>query len=177
MQIFATRSILSVVLLGFPLCAPRAFAQLPPEALTAGETWLRKDCSSGEPDQITPVLRRFKPQFEQFFLNALSSGPPPELIAHVEAAASRVFALRQGVLKTGKGLGLSATNLEYVRSITRQQYVAGERSSFVSHYKYQAVSGLAIVAGERGKAALRALAADPGSPLQSVAREALGQLQ
>lgn len=177
MHIFATRSLLATVLLGSLLCAPRAFAQLPPEARIAGETWLRKDCSSGETDQITPVLLRYKPEFEQFFLNALSSGPPPELIAQVEAAASRVFDLRQEVLKTGKGLGLSAANLQYMRSITRQQYVAGERSSFVSHYKFQAVSGLGIVAGPRGKAALGALAADPRSPLQSVAREALGQLQ
>jgi hypothetical protein len=177
MHTFATRSLLSAVLLGLLLCAPRAFAQLPPEALATGETWLRKDCAVREQDQITPVLRRFKTEFEQFFLNALSSGPPPELIAQVEAAASRVFALRQEVLKTGKGLGLSAANLQYVRSITRQQYIAGERSSFISHYKYQAVSGLGIVAGTRGKAALGALAADPRSPLQSVAREALGHLQ
>ena len=89
MQTLATRSLLSAVLLGLLLCAPPAFAQLPPEALTAGETWLRKDCAAPrERDQITQLLRRFKPQFEQFFLNALSSGPPPELLAQVDGAVS-----------------------------------------------------------------------------------------
>jgi hypothetical protein len=177
MNSFTTCSLRSAILLGSLLCAAPSSAQLPPEAFAAGETWLRKDCAVREQDQITPILLRYKAQFEQFFLNALSSGPPHELIGHVEAAASRVFDLRQEILKTGKGLGLSTDNLQYVRNITREQYIAGERSSFISHYRYEAVTGLSIVAGPRGKAALGDLAADPRSPLQRVAQEALGRIQ
>ena len=44
-------------------------------------------------------------------------------------------------------------------------------------YKSRAVGGLGVVAGEKGKAVLRALVADQNSPLQSSAREALLQLQ
>ncbi len=155
----------------------RGLAQLPPDAQAAADTWLLKSCSQGEQDQLTDVLRKYKTQFETFFLNALQSGPPSALVSQVEAAASKAFDLRRQALKTGNGLGLSPAQLDAARKVTREQYVAGERDNFIISYKSRAVGGLGIVAGERGRAALRALAADGASPLQGSAQQALLQLQ
>ena len=153
-----------------------AFAQLPPDAQAAGDTWLRKDCSVGEQDRISQVLRKYPPQLETFFMDALANGPPAQLLNQIETTASKTFDLRQAALKTGKGLGLSQADLQALRSVTRAQYIASEKENYSISYKSRAVAGLGIVAGDKGKAALQALVADPNSPLQGVAQEALSQL-
>jgi hypothetical protein len=99
------------------------------------------------------------------------------LTKQIEATASKTFDLRQTVLKTGKTTGLSASDLQAVRMVTREQYVRHEKENFAISYKARAVAGLGIVAGDRGKTALQGLAADRLSPLQGIAREALLQLQ
>jgi len=155
---------------------PAAFTQLTPDALRVGQGWLRQDCAVGDQGQVIVLFNRSKADFEQFFLDALKSGPPADLLAQVDSASARLFDLRQEALRSGKTLGLSPANLQYVRQTTKDQYVASERARFVNHYNSQAVSGLAIVAGAQGKAALRALAADPRSPLREIARESLARL-
>ncbi|MBZ5634631.1 MAG: hypothetical protein LAO55_16020 [Acidobacteriia bacterium] len=174
---YAHSESLIVAILGAALGLAQASAQLPPDARLAGETWLQKDCGVGEQDQLKPILRMFKPQFEQFFLNALNNGPPAQLMAQVEETASTTFDLLEAALKTGKGLGLSEADLNDLRMVTREQYVAREREDFAINYKSRAVSGLGIVAGDRGKTVLQALAADPLSPLRGGARESLLQLR
>lgn len=159
------------------MCAPSAFAVLSPDSLRTGQFWLRQDCAVGERGQVIDVFNRSKADFEQFFLDALKNGPPADLLAQVDSASARLFDLRQAALRSGKTFGLSPANLESVRQTTKDQYVARERARFVKHYKSQAVSGLAVVAGAQGKAALRALAADPRSPLQEIARESLPRLR
>jgi hypothetical protein len=172
-----TRRFPALAILGAGICLVKVFAQLPPDAQSAGDTWLRKDCSVGEQDQLSPTLRKFQTQFEAFFLDAFNNGPPAQLVREVETTASKTFELRQGALKTGKGLGLSEADLQALRMVTREQYIAGEKEKYSISYKSRAVAGLGIVAGDRGKAALRALAADPLSPLQGIAQDALSQLQ
>jgi len=170
--------LLAMALLSAGVYLNRASAQvLPPEAQLAGDTWLLKACDIGEQGQLSAVLRKFKPQFEIFFLNALNNGPSPQLLMENEAAASRRFDLRQEALKTGKGLGLSEADLQAARMTTREQYLAHEREDFVVSYKSRAVGGLGVVAGEKGKTALQALAADQNSPLQGSAQQALLKLQ
>jgi hypothetical protein len=171
------RRLLAVTILVAGFCLPRAFAQLPAVAQSAGDTWLMKACDLGETDQLSPVLRKFKSQFELFFLNALDNGPAPQILKQVEAAASKTFDLRQAALKAGKGLGLSEADLQAARIITREQYLAHEKTNFVVSYKSRAVGGMGVVAGEKGKAVLRTLAADRNSPLQGSAQQALLQLQ
>ena len=122
------RRLLVVGVLGAGFYVMRAFAQLPPEAQSTGDTWLMKACDVGETDQLSPVLKKFPTQFEQFFLNALNNGPAPQLLTQIEAAASKIFDLRREALKTGKGLGLSETDLQAARRITREQYIAHERT-------------------------------------------------
>lgn len=151
----------------------QAYAQLPPAALLTGNTWLQKNCSVGEQDQLSEILRKFKPQFEEFFLNALNNGPPASLIAPVEAAAAKTFDARQAALKSGKGLGLSEAELQALRKVTKEEYVARERENFALDYRSRAVAGLGVVSGDRGRAVLKALAADPSSPLQGMAQEIL----
>jgi hypothetical protein len=171
------RRLLQPTLLSALLGLTPAFAQLPPDAQPAGNTWLLKACDLHEQDQLSPVLRKFKSEFEEFFLNALENGPPPQLLADVETTASKTFDLRQQALKTGKGLGLSEADLQAARAITREQYLARARNDFVTSYKSRAVGGLGVVAGERGKAVLRAIASGQASPLQGSAQQALLQLQ
>lgn len=170
------RSLVAAVL-GAGLCLTRASAQLPPEAQSAGDTWLQKDCSVGEQDKLSPVLRMFKRQFEIFFLAALNDGAPAQLLNQVAATASQIFDRRQAVLQSGKNLGLTDAQLQALRMMTRDQYVAREKENFTISYKSRAVAGLGVVAGDTGKAALRMLAADPLSPLQGLAEEALAELQ
>jgi hypothetical protein len=172
------RQLLAMALLGSCLVLNRASAQvLPPDAQMAGNKWLVKACDVGEKDQLSDVLRKFKPQFEVFFLDALNNGPPPQLLSENEAAASKRFDQRLEALKTGKGLGLSQAELQAARAMTLEQYLAHEKEDFVTSYKSRAVGGLGVVDGEKGKAALNALAADQKSPLQGSAQQALLQLQ
>src|SRR5262249_2487972 len=89
----------------------------------------------------------------------------------------KLFDLRQASLVAGKTFGLSGADLQAIRMISREQYLAGERETLVLNYKSRAVGGLGIVAGERGKAVLGTLALSRPSLLQETAREALMQLQ
>jgi hypothetical protein len=147
------------------------------EALKAAETWLLSDCGVGEQDNLTPILQRYKDQLEPLFLNAMTNGPDSPLLVRFEKSASARFDLRQNVLKSGQGLGVSADAIAAARKMTRQEYIDGEKRSYVLGYESRAASALAIVGGARARAALSALAAKSDSPLQHSAEQALLALQ
>jgi hypothetical protein len=168
---------LTMALFFFNVIQDTAPAQvLPPEARLAGNVWLLKACDVAEQDRLSAILRNFKTQFEAFFMDALDKGPDAQQLNEAEAAASKVFELRQEKLRTGKGLGLNQAQIQAARMVSREQYLARAKDDFVISYKARAVGGLGVVAGDKGVAVLRALAADSNSPLQISAEQALLQL-
>ena len=122
------------------------------------------------------ALDRHQAELERFFLYALQQGPDRELMEEFAQAAEQDFQSRQAVLRTGGGLGLSATDLQKARQVTRTQYAGRQRDRFVLRYKSRALAGLGVVGGERSRATLEAVARDSKSPLQNTAREALQRL-
>lgn len=158
-------------------CSVALLAQVPDEARKAAATWLAKDCDEAEKRALDSILAKYKTQLEPVFLQALDQGPDARDIAAQQAAAAKQFQRRQEALRTSKGLGLSEADLRVARAGSSEQYVAQQRDDFILRYKSRAVAGLGIVDGERGKAALRALAKDSHSPLQSSAQAALLRLE
>jgi hypothetical protein len=158
-------------------CSVALWAQVPDEAQKAAVTWLATDCDVGENEALDTMLAKHKTPLEPVFLQALAQGPDTQKIAAAQAAAARQFQRRQEALKTGKGLGLSDADLKAARAVTSEQYMAHQKDDFILRYKSRAVAALGIVAGELGKAKLRALAAeDSQSPLRSTAQAALSRL-
>ena len=158
-------------------CCAALLAQLPDEARKAAATWLVKNCDEGEKGVLEAILTKYKLQLEPVFLQALDQGPDAQQIAAEQVEAARQFQMRQEALKTGKGLGLSEADLKAARAVTSQQYLAQHQADFILRDRSQAVAGLGIVDGQQGKAALRALAQDKNSPLQSSAQAALRRLE
>ena len=155
-----------------------AFSQdVPAEARIAAARWLTKDCQAGEQYRLSDILAKYKTQLEPFFLTLLNSGPDAQTLASADSAASKRFETRQASLKTGNGTGLSPADLQAARQVTRDQYLAAERDDFVVGYKSKAAAALGVVAGDQGKAALRAILQDGNSPLYGTAQEALRRLE
>jgi hypothetical protein len=151
--------------------------ELPDEARVTATTWLLKDCAAGEQDQLSAILRKYREQLEPFFMNALNAGPEPQLLAALEETVSNRFERRQEALKNGRGLGISDSDLQAARKVTREEYLAGQKEDFVVSYKSHAVAGLGVVGAAKARAALSELSADGTSPLQGSAQQALRQLQ
>lgn len=151
--------------------------QVSEAARDAVNRWLMSNCVVGEEGQLEAELRRFAEEAEPLFLQALEAGPDPALIEELERAADRRYEKRQGLLKEAEGLGLSESDLEAAREITRNEFVERAREDFIIRYRSQAVSGLGIVDGQRAREALGRLAEDEASPLQSSAQQALDRLQ
>ena len=158
------------------VCCAALLAQVPDVAQQAATTWLAKDCDEGEKQALDAIIAQFKTPLEPVFLQALADGPSPQQLAAEQAAAAQRFQQRQEALKTGKGLGLSEADLRAARAVTSEEYTRQQMDSFVLRYKSRAVAGLGIVDGEKGRAALVALAADTNSPLRSSAQAALRRL-
>src|SRR5262245_25028696 len=146
---------LFALILSTQTVSPVAMQQsvLATEARTAAESWLLKDCTNGEQDQLRPVFVKYKAQLEPFFLNVLNDGPSAPVLARFEAAASARFDLRQEALKNGHGLGVSAEALARARKMTRQEYVAREKANFVISYKSRAIGALVVVSGTSARGA------------------------
>jgi hypothetical protein len=166
------------------LCATLSFSagaavgqDFPAEARITATRWLMKDCQTGEQSRLSDVLAKYKTQLEPLFLTVLNSGPDSQTLADADSAASKRFEARQALLKSGNGTGLNPADLQAARQITRNQYLATERDDFVVGYKSKAAAALGVVAGEKGKAALRAILQDGNSPLYGTAQEALRRLE
>ncbi len=121
-------------------------------------------------------LIRFRAELEPFFLAALTQGPDQRLVSEVDQTAGRRFDQRQELLKR-RTSGLSESDLELARKLTRNQFIAQEKEAFVTRYKSQAIAGLGVVGGDKTKAVLAGIAGDQKSPLRGSAQEALKRLQ
>jgi hypothetical protein len=155
---------------------PGRHPQMSDEARVAGATWLLENCGVGGQHQPESVLVQHKAELEPFFLDAFRLGPDRRQIAQVLTAADQKFEDRAQMLKTGTGLGLSGPDLDHARSVTRGEYVAGERENFVLRYKSRALAGLGVVSGPQGRAVLEGVARDQASPLRTTAQDALQHL-
>lgn len=165
------------LLAGFAVL-PAAFAVAqspsPADVRALALQWLKGNCGVGEATE--DKLARVGAPLVASFVEALQNGPPAAEIAEVERSASRRYEGRAEALKNGEDLGLNAEALEPARKVTRDEYVARERRNFDSRYRSQAISGLAIVGGPDAKVALERLARDKGSPLSSLAAQALSRM-
>lgn len=146
-------------------------------ASEAVERWLFENCAVGEEPVLEARLRALAVETEPLFIEALREGPDGERIEEVERALGRRYDRRVVLLQDAEALGLSESDLEAARGTSREEFVARGREDFVSRYRSQAVSGLGVVGGDRGREILAQLAEDETSPLRIGAREALDRLQ
>ena len=141
------------------------------------ETWLLKNCDAGEEQELQNEIVQKGVSLEPEFLEAYNNGPDPKLIEQVEAAAGRNYDKRAKMLEAGETFGLSAEDLQVVKSESREDYINGEKEAFVLRYKSQALSGLGLVGDEGGYQILKEVSGDPDSPLQITAQEALKNIK
>jgi hypothetical protein len=151
-------------------------AQLPDDAKRAADTWLVKGCDEGDLQKLEPILDKFKTQLELYFIQALRNGPDDAQVSAVQAEAGKQYDRIQKTLDHGKLAGLTDADIQAGRAVTRDQYISRAKDDFVLRYRSAAVAGLGVVDGAGGTAALRALANDSSSPLQSSAQAALSRL-
>ena len=134
------------------------------------------NCGLGAEQALEGRLRTLGESLEPGFLEALAQGPSESLLREAELSAADRFQRRQTLLQGDVELGLSEDALESARRVERDQFVNRQVAEFVARYRSQAVAGLGVVDGPRARRALEELAADDRSELQSVARQALEQL-
>jgi hypothetical protein len=155
---------------------PAPAQQLSVEAQELVGTWLMMNCGLGAEPALEGRLRTLGESLEPAFLEALAQGPSESLLREAERSAGDRFQRRQALLEGDVELGLSEDALESARRVERDQFVNRQVAEFVARYRSQAVAGLGVVDGPRARRALEELAADDRSELQSVARQALEQL-
>ena len=140
---------------------------------TVVETWLLKSCDAGEEEQIKNEIVNQGISLEPTFLEAYNSGPDQELINEVEASAAKSYDRREAMLEQGDTFGLPEKDLEALKSISREDYIAMEKEAFVMRYKSQALSGLGLVGEQQSYELLKGISEDPDSPMQTTAQQAL----
>jgi hypothetical protein len=165
-----------VVAAVFLAIKPAPAQQLSVEAQELVGTWLMMNCGLGAEPAFEGRLRTLGEALEPAFLEALAQGPGDDLLREVERSAADRFQRRQALLQGDVDLGLSEEALESARRVEQEQFVNRQVTDFVARYRSQAVAGLGVVDGPRARRALEELAADDRSELQSVARQALEQL-
>lgn len=165
-----------VVAAGSPVQAQDAAAQLPTEARDFAIQWLLLTCGTDESPKVVTELTRWGTSLEPFFLAELERGPSSELVADVEKAAAKRYAVRQEVLESELEIGLTPEELELAAKVGQEEFVERAKRDFIARYRSQAVAALGYVGTKQAQEELSRLAEDESSPLQSSAQVALRKL-
>jgi hypothetical protein len=159
------------------VCAS-AYAQtrfgLSPEAYAVFNRWMLSSCIGGEETALTGELRRYPQALARAFQQAIAAGPSAEELRAVRAAAeSRYDSRAKFPLEQFRIEGVNSEDVARFSGVSRQQYVDDQVRRFATGYRSNAVAGLAIVGGARGRALLARIAGNSRDPLAPAAREAL----
>lgn len=139
--------------------------------------WLMNDCGLDDWQRLENKVKSRASVLEPMFVEAAENGPDRDLMAETERVAAARFDRRQKVLADPSNpMRLKPEDLEILRGISREQFIATEKGNLTVRYKAQAIAGLALVNGAAGRKALEKIAQDASSPVQSNAQDALKKL-
>ena len=147
---------------------------LSPEAYAVFNRWMLASCIGGEENALTGELRRYPQALARAFQQAIAAGPSAEELRAARAAAETRYDSRaQFPLEQFRIEGVDREVVARFSRVSRQQYVDDQVRRFATGYRSNAVAGLAIVGGAKGRALLARIAGNSRDPLAPAAREAL----
>src|ERR1051326_1294860 len=162
----ARRIILGIVpvalLLSFFVCR---YARRP-DSRTLAAQWLARDCSVTEQAQLETEIRDRGASREPLFIKAFEDGPPQAALADLNATTDAAYQRRQQQFGSGKTYGLSATDIQALRSPSLADEQQDVREDFDHSYRAAALNALGIIGRPEGRQLLQRLAADQASPFQ-----------
>jgi hypothetical protein len=167
-----------------PLPASQAQAQtdlaqlraLPEASREALVVWLEHECGVGAREDHGAALRAIPGLTSGVLIEAYNRGPSPELERAHAAAFAQAYAARNAALAQ-EGALFDPADLERLRSVTREEYVARRLGQARLNYRTNAVRGLGVVGGEDALRVLNAIAADAQSPMRAAAQAAITDLR
>lgn len=143
----------------------------PPNAVAL--RWLTRDCTVGDRPRVERELRHEGARAEGTLIRAFEQGPSGELLDEAAVEAGSEYDEMAQALSAGLTYGLSGTEIDSIRAISRVEHVQSAREQFDRNYRAAALAGLGVLALPRGMTLLQRVAADPRSPDQTIARLAL----
>jgi hypothetical protein len=140
------------------------------------ELWLLDNCDLGEEGLPEKTLLRFGAEAEDFLIEALEKGPDKRLISDLEESLKSKWNTRSAILSSVEGAALDKESLELVRKVTRDEYVALERDSFILRFRDRAIQGLALIGTDNSKNVLERFVLDKEFPLKKSVKDALKKI-
>ena len=135
--------------------------------------WLQTDCLAPEAKSLLDLLVSRRVAMQQAFTRALAEGPTADEVAAVRASSiARWRAQREFIERPEIREALPADQWQALRNQSEDGVIRSEVDNFVSGYKSNAMSGLAVVGDDAAMQQLRELAGK-GGPDAIAARGAL----
>jgi hypothetical protein len=137
--------------------------------------WLFRDCAVDDDGPLKEALAQAGTQLVPAFVQAAQNGPGSSLVTELQAKAGQQYDDIAAFLAGGggPGLGLSADDIQALQNVTRGDFISEQANNAVFSYQSRALEGLGIVGGQTALQVLQSFANNSGSPLQSVAQQAL----
>ena len=141
------------------------------------ELWLLDNCDLGEEGVLEKRLMGLGADAEPYLILALETGPGERLMKELEESLASRWEKRGEILRTADGTVLGKEDLDAARKVTREEYFAMEKASFVLRYRDRAILGLAHVGTVKSQGVLKKFASDKGSALKRSADDAIKSIE
>jgi len=113
--------------------------------------WLVDACELGDERKLIKKVASLGRAGVDALISAHQDGPPPDIRASIEEAATRRYRLRRSVLDDTDTLQVELKEIEMLRGEGETDFVRRQLDSFIAGYKSQALNGLRQVGGEQAK--------------------------
>lgn len=164
-----TASFIAGVVLAAALASCSQTRAVSPEGQVALADWLVKGCAVQD-SQVEEGLRKFGGELETPLIELFESGPAPAEIRLVETAARTQFERTKSLINSGFPTGLPANDVEALRMASSDEWAKRSGEDFVMRRRLDALAGLSLIGGSKGRRLLEQIAADPNSPFNEEAR-------
>lgn len=136
--------------------------------------WLQTNCLAPEAAPLIARLRERSAVMQRAFAAAVEEGPTNAEVAVVrEAAVARYRRQREVAADPIVRESIPAETMRSLLATTEAAFVSSEVDNYISGYRSNAMSGLAVVGDDAAIQRMTRLAQEPGQPLSKAAQAAL----
>jgi len=146
--------------------------ELPAEAKAALKHFLDVDCEDTEQGEALKKMLTFKEALEPELIAVLRDGPDKQTLDQAQRALEEEWNLREAFLRKNPKLGLKESELQNVRSLTRESFINQGRAQIILKYREKSAIGLVAIGSPEATKALREVSQKGDESLQTVIKAA-----
>ena len=136
--------------------------------------WLTRFCGTDDNGGAAAALAQAGASALPILIQAAQNGPSSDYVSGlIQEFGNEYDVTTAFILSYGAEMGMSTSEIQAATTITRDQYIADQLGKAVFSYQARALVGLGIIGGPAALQVLQSFANNNGSPLQSIAQQAL----